>query len=165
VLVLLGCGTSSPNPEFGCLSEADCAAFGVSEIRACNFGLTCDAHRCVRAKCSADLECSPAHPICSDGFCVDCDATHACSAAEPVCNLSTNTCEICSDHADCESRQETLYCNGSAWVRCLSSSHCGTEAPFCDDGACRPCKLDAECETHACGVDGRCVPEDQKPVH
>jgi hypothetical protein len=33
LLVLFGFGCrTSPNPEFCCLSEADCAAFGVSEI-------------------------------------------------------------------------------------------------------------------------------------
>lgn len=160
LLVLLGCGTS-PNPQFCCLSEADCAAFGVSEIRSCGAGLTCDDHRCVRAMCSADPDCSPEHPVCSGGFCVDCDETRACSASEPVCDLSTNTCEICSDHADCESRPATPYCNGSACVQCVSSAQCSAATPFCDGGSCRACELDAECETRACGLDGTCVPEDQ----
>jgi hypothetical protein len=160
LLVLVGCKTS-PNPEFCCSSEADCAAFGVSELRSCGAGLTCDEHRCVRAKCGTDADCSPEHPLCSSGFCVDCDEAHACTATEPVCDLSTNTCEICSDHADCSSRPETPYCNGSACVQCLSSTQCSAATPFCDGGTCRECERDAECETHACGLDGRCVPEDQ----
>lgn len=160
LLALFGC-TTKPNPQFCCLSEADCAAFGVSEIRMCGAGLTCDEHRCIRAKCSADIDCSPEHPVCSDGFCVDCDETHACAASEPVCELSTKTCEICSDHADCASRPEAPYCDGSACVQCVSSAQCDAATPFCDGGTCRACERDAECETHACGLDGRCVPEDQ----
>src|SRR5436190_16231904 len=120
LLALLGCGTS-PNPEFCCFSEADCAAFGVSEIRSCGAGLTCDEHRCIRAKCNDATDCSPEHPVCSDGFCVDCDEAHTCSASEPVCDLSTNTCGICSRHADCASRPEAPYCDGSACVQCVSS--------------------------------------------
>ncbi len=160
LLVLVGC-TTVPNPEFCCLSEADCAAFGVNEIRSCGAGRMCDEHRCIRANCSADTDCSPEHPVCSDGLCVDCDEKHACSATEPVCDLSTKTCEICSDHTDCGPRPEAPYCDGSACVQCLSSAECDVATPFCDGGTCRACERDSECETHACGMDGRCVPEDQ----
>ena len=159
-LVLFGCGTA-PNPEFCCLDEADCATFGVSEVRACGVGLACDDHRCVRARCSAAIDCPPEHPVCSEGFCVDCDEAHACVASEPVCDLSTKMCEICSSDADCGSRPEAPYCDGAGCVQCLSSAQCGAAAPFCDSGTCRACRRDAECETHACGLDGRCVPEAQ----
>lgn len=158
LVALLGCRTS-PNPEFCCTSESDCASFGVPEIRLCGSGLTCDNNRCIRAKCSVDGDCSPDHAVCSDGFCVDCNETHACSTREPVCDLSTNTCEICSTNDDCVEHPGSPYCDGSGCVQCLASSQCAPTTPICDGGKCRGCRHDSDCESGACSDDGTCVPE------
>lgn len=160
LLVLLGCGTTA-NPQFCCFSEADCATFGLAEIRTCGDGMTCEGHRCVPATCSADTDCAADHPVCSAGVCVGCDEAHACPAVEPVCDLATSTCGRCGDHSDCAGRSEAPYCDGAGCVGCLSSSQCDASAPYCDGGACRKCELDAECESRACGLDGMCVPEEQ----
>lgn len=140
VAALLEASCTKPNPAACCTSESDCAAIGLSTIKACATGLACVQNTCVAASCSSDADCPADHPACSQGLCVDCDASHSCSASEPVCNLDVNTCGPCSTAADCSAFAAT---------------------PFCDvaSGACRGCKLDTECDTGACASDGTCVPE------
>ncbi|RMH37507.1 MAG: hypothetical protein D6689_20940, partial [Deltaproteobacteria bacterium] len=51
-----------------------------------------------------------------------------------------------------------------AGPECMTSAECAEAAePICDDGTCRACGVDTECEargggTPACAPDGRCVP-------
>jgi hypothetical protein len=159
--VVLCWACTKPNPEACCTSEVDCAVFGLPDVTLCGDGLKCENHTCTTADCSVDMDCSASHPVCVLGVCVDCDATHACPDSEPVCDVSANRCEGCTSNADCEARTEAPVCEQGGCVQCATAAECGAATPVCDANTCRACRLDSECDSGACNVDGSCVPEDQ----
>jgi hypothetical protein len=87
-----------------------------------------------------------------------------CLASAPVCETSTDMCLGCVDAADCARFAELPVCDiagGGACVECAAASDCPANEPICDAKQCRACQADADCETRACGDDGRCIDENQ----
>ncbi|MGN6106362.1 MAG: hypothetical protein ACTHU0_14740 [Kofleriaceae bacterium] len=140
--LVVAASCTEKNAEFCCDGLEDCARFGIDEPkRGCADGLACVANQCVVASC----------------------ATMGCAASAPVCDIQTDHCVGCADESDCARFDALNACDTEtgACVACLVSADCGVAAPVCDDHACRPCSLDAECASGACADDGRCVAEDQ----
>ena len=139
LVALAGCSTTK-NPNFCCLTEADCQAAGTSEISPCANGLACIDHACEPASC----------------------ATTGCSSEAPVCETATDTCVGCSDSADCARFSAMLVCDAEvsgACVECVTGGDCSSDQPICEGKQCRACRTDDECASGACGDGGACVPE------
>ena len=139
VLVAYGCSTTK-NPKFCCLTEADCRAAGATELSPCAEGLACLDHACEPAQC----------------------AMSGCAPEAPICEAATDTCVGCSVAGDCARFSETRVCDldgGGACVECLTAADCEAGKPVCDAKQCRTCALDTECVSGACGDDGACVDE------
>ena len=140
VAIALVVGCKSPNEEFCCLTASECEAHGVSgETRPCDPGLACKSNACVAASCS----------------------TEGCAATAPTCDTATDVCVGCSASSECSRFPDTDVCDTSSGscVECIVGADCEAERPVCDEGTCRGCYLDSECESGACGSEGRCVAE------
>ncbi len=137
-VVVAGCGTTK-NPNFCCLTEADCQAAGATEVSPCAEGLACKNHGCEPAAC----------------------ATEGCTASAPVCVTATDMCVGCADSADCARFSGVLVCDpdDGACVECANGSDCSSTEPICDARECRACRTDTECASGACADDGTCVAE------
>lgn len=140
VVTAIAPGCTKPNPAVCCLDSADCAEVGISEVRTCADGLACVEHQCVVPSCS----------------------TAGCAASAPVCNITTDTCDGCTDSAECARFPDTPVCEPTSGgcVQCVADAECPATQPICDANACRACQADSECPSGACGEDGACVPED-----
>lgn len=139
-LAVTAAGCTRHNEKFCCLSSEDCAAAGVdSEGLECAAGLSCVEHVCQV-------------PTCSSG---------GCTSTAPVCDIRTDVCGGCNDSSDCTRFAPRAVCEptSGSCVECLASTDCATDTPVCDNGACRGCRVDAECPSSACNDDGTCVPE------
>ena len=137
VFTAVGCGTTK-NPEFCCLTEADCAQFGVTEFRSCTEGLACIENSCQPASC----------------------AMGTCTAAMPVCEIATDMCVGCSTSNDCTRFSATPVCDDAgSCVECVDGGDCPASKPICDAKQCRVCAADDDCLSGACAVDGTCVDE------
>lgn len=134
-----GLGCKAPNEAFCCITEQDCAANGVNEIRPCDDGLACKQNACVAPTCS----------------------TEGCSAAAPVCDTVTDECTGCTESAECSRFDGSDVCDiaTGACVECLSNADCSIRTPVCEGNACRVCEEDGECPSGACAKDGSCVAE------
>lgn len=70
-----------------------------------------------------------------------CTDSAQCSGSTPACDLNTLTCVQCTT---------------------AESSACSGTTPVCDeDHTCRPCRLDAECDSQVCGLSGGCLSTDE----
>jgi hypothetical protein len=127
------------NAAFCCLTEADCAANGVDELRTCTDGLACVGNTCVAPTCT----------------------TNGCGVEAPVCEIATDQCVGCTDSSQCATFATTPVCDTASGgcVQCVDDGACSGSAPVCDDNMCRACRLDSECPSAACNEDGACVPE------
>lgn len=143
LLALGACGTKR-NPDTCCVSEADCAANGISEITPCESGLLCRGNRCVEAECDSSARCDPSAPYCV-------------AAPEGTCQ------EMCTMDTECPGfgqSSERAYCDGAACVECRAGmADCNGEKPVCDEGSCRRCQAHSECASGVCEVDGSCADE------
>lgn len=139
VALATACSTT-PTPGVCCIGAAECSRLGLTEDRRCPAGQACVELQCVLPSC----------------------ATQGCTAEAPVCDVTTDVCTGCADASDCSRFGDRNVCDpqtGSC-VECLVSTDCTVAVePVCDAGACRGCRLDAECPSGACGEDGACVPE------
>ncbi len=137
VFTVVGCGTTK-NPEFCCLTEADCAQFGVTEFRSCTEGLACLENTCQPASC----------------------AVGTCTAAMPVCEIATDMCVGCSTSNDCTRFVGAQVCDDDgACVECVDNGDCSVSKPICDAKQCRACANDDDCASGACADDGTCLDE------
>lgn len=140
VLVVFGGCSTTKNPNFCCITDAECRAAGETELSPCAQGLACIDHACVPAAC----------------------ATEGCSADAPVCETATDMCVGCASGDDCSRFSSTPVCdvdNGGACVECLDGGDCPANEPICDAKQCRACETDDDCGSGACGDDGACVDE------
>jgi hypothetical protein len=140
--VVLGCGR--PNPEFCCVTEAQCAAAGLEELRPCDLGQACSSTNvCVEKECDTSADCTLSEaPTCTNGLCV----------------------AGCSIDDDCIGVPGAPHCDGGdgACVGCVSSDQCQTSAAICDPEirTCRGCERDDECASGVCiEADGTCADE------
>jgi len=132
--------TTTKAPGVCCIGAEDCARLGLTEDRPCPQGQACADFQCTVAACS----------------------TQGCAAEAPVCDVAADVCTGCTASADCSRFADTDVCSieTGACVECLAPADCAAAAePVCDNGACRGCRLDAECPSGACGDDGACVSE------
>lgn len=138
VLVLGWAGCSRHNPESCCVTEAQCAAFGLDHAYPCTAGNVCNASgACVAPECTTSNDCSGATPYCSSGLCVP----------------------GCASDNDCTASSATPYCGpDQVCVECTQSSQCPAEMPTCD-GTSHQCTSGGA--GGDAGVDGPkiCVPE------
>ena len=119
--------------------------------------------RCL--SCALDEHCGadPNRGHCVAGTCAGCDATQAnpcpADAGRPICGAD-NTCQPCQNDRQCADQwRERPFClvDGSCrGCRPGSNEGCSPEAPFCDDGVCRPCSAPGECGSGVC-LEGRCA--------
>jgi hypothetical protein len=140
LLLVLMLGCTKPNPAVCCVTEEDCTSIGVTgELRECDPGLACVDHACVVPSCSTD----------------------GCGAGAPVCDITTDVCVGCTDSSECTRFADTDVCDpaSGACVECVTNAECAADAPVCDAGICRVCRVDSECQSGACGDDGTCVDE------
>lgn len=139
LVLVTGSACSRPNAAFCCLTEEDCAATGVGEIRECAPGLSCVDNQCQVSTCS----------------------TEGCAAAAPVCDTTTDVCTGCSDSGDCTRFGEIIVCDPAtgACVQCVVDADCDPATPVCDANSCRGCQLDSECPSGACSDNGSCIAE------
>lgn len=140
LLIAASCG--SPNPEFCCVTEEQCAAAGVTdELRPCELGQACNpSNQCVAKECETSLDCtSPDRPTCQNNLCV----------------------EGCVLDNDCLGVPGAPHCNPNGeCVGCLSNDQCPLEAEICDTDtrACRGCLRDEDCGDGVCiEATGACV--------
>lgn len=128
----------------------------------CNTNLTCapptqceeSTGNCVG--CVDDTPCAGTiAPRCSGNTCVACIADTDCSTAGfSRCDLSTNTCQPCTDTAQCGHIAGATQCNptltGGKCVQCLTEAQCegltGTEQCKEETGSCVQCTDDVHCE-------------------
>src|SRR5688572_25784161 len=145
VIAVLLASCTRPAPNTCCVTEEQCDAFGVDEIRPCEAGQACAPNfTCVAKECDSSSECtSPDKPICSLGLCVA-------------------SCQVDDDCADVAGKP---FCaTDGACVGCEQNDQCPADAAFCDaeDRACRGCERDDECESGVClEADGRCAAESE----
>src|SRR5947208_2929597 len=106
-IVILGTvACSSPNPDFCCVSEAQCAAAGVTDLRPCDVGQACAPDdTCVAAECTTSSDCTSAErPSCSNGLCIaGCAIDDDCAgvSATPHCDTDLSTCVGCLTADQC----------------------------------------------------------------
>lgn len=141
VWVAAGCSSTRNNPDFCCFDPADCADFGVDDVRSCDSARVCVDHLCVDAECAAPADCPAEQPYC---------ANRLCSAT-------------CSTDPDCNGIDGRPHCDGSgACVACAADDQCPPTAPVCDpnDQTCRTCASDDECASGIClEAEGTCAAE------
>jgi hypothetical protein len=129
-----------PNPDFCCVTEADCATQGVQSLRPCADDRVCDQNTCRRAECATSGECSAA----SEPYCVD-----------RICRAT------CREDANCVGTPQGPMCAADGvCVGCESNAECPATAPVCDPAkrACVPCRADADCASGVClAADGVCA--------
>ncbi len=140
VLALISvAGCAVRNPAVCCETADDCKNLESMDIVTCPSGHVCRVNTCVIPSCTTATEVTdctdPMAPTCDQGVCAGCDATRACPDVAQVCKVDNGTCVACVMNADCEAA-----------------------APICDSNSCRGCRVDAECDSEACGDDGACVP-------
>jgi hypothetical protein len=142
LLIVLVSGCKSPNPDFCCTTEQQCAELGASDIRPCKAGQACDTGTCVAKECDTSADCT--------------------DAAKPVC--INQLCEAkCTADADCTGSPGGAHCaSDGVCVGCTDASQCSADKPFCDaqERSCRGCIADSECASGVCvEADARCAAE------
>jgi hypothetical protein len=171
LFALAGC-YKVDNPDFCCVDATDCEAHGASQPVACNAPLVCDAAKftCVDptngGHCSTPEDCAgTVTPYCVMNICKQCASSDmGCTAASPVCSAD-NACAGCTGDPDCAAYAQsgTPHCGSTgACVQCRDSTDCtgDVDAPVCDLGVCRACKMDSDCDSQTCDREtGACVPE------
>lgn len=143
VIFALSASCGSPNPDFCCVTEEQCAAAGVvDELRPCGLGQACSAsNQCVAKECETSLDCAdPNRPTCVNNLCV----------------------EGCAVDDDCRGQPDAPHCDAetAACVGCLGNDQCPAEAEICDAGtrSCRGCVADEDCGEGVCiEATGVCV--------
>ena len=133
------------------------AACGTGGERVCGVDLWCRV-------CRDDGECraaqASASAICAAGVCragcltaADCPPDAVCGA-ETLCRPCASTGECVAAHGASELCLAGACC--LAGECCAGAADCAEAAPVCDDGRCRVCVRDGDCETgRVCGA-GRC---------
>lgn len=143
LVLILVAGCQRDNPAFCCVTEAECAAAGVDEVRRCSSGEACIDNNCVSALCNSSADChDPLAPHCENGLCA------------PGCELDEH----------CAGIDGLPYCVDAACVECKFSAQCPSSAEICDPSSqtCRGCNSDDECASGVCiEADGRCASQDE----
>jgi hypothetical protein len=120
-----------PNPDFCCLTEADCTTLGVGELRTCASDQVCDGNVCHGIQCATSAECNDA----AAPYCV----AQLCKAA-------------CTGDQDCVGSVGPLCASDGVCVGCERNADCPSTSPVCDPSsrACAPCRADADCPSGVC---------------
>lgn len=140
-LAVAGCG-SKTNPNVCCTDEANCAAQGLPNDAMCSGGLVCRGNTCVAETCSTSAQCEAEAPYCSGA------------------GLCAATCEGDTECPGFSDDPAKMFCSNGMCVACRSAADCSATSPVCDQGTCRGCHIDSECESGACGTNGVCVDEE-----
>lgn len=141
LLIAASCG--SPNPEFCCVTEEQCAAAGVTdELRPCELGQACNpSNQCVAKECETSLDCTdPNRPTCVNNLCV----------------------QGCAIDDDCRGQPDAPHCDAATaeCVGCLGNDQCSADLEICDaeTRSCRGCVRDEDCGEGVCiEATGVCV--------
>ena len=145
-------------PRRACVSE-HCAA--CESERDCGLGFSClfdvsGAQRC-HMQCERDSECY------SNERCATTRISYLgeFELAQKHCVDDVYGCGLnrCGDmSADENSCEPGLICSElNICLECLSDDMCGSETPYCDQGACVECVIDADCAVNEGCQEARCI--------
>jgi hypothetical protein len=102
LLAIVGC--SRPNPNACCVTESQCAAIGLGDLKGCSGTRVCNsAGVCAEPECTSDIDCPAAKPHCENQLCTGgCTSSNDCAAVpgKPVCGAE-GACEPCTDSSQC----------------------------------------------------------------
>lgn len=107
-------------------------------------------------------DCPNGEPFCTDGRCSGCTSALGCDGTTPICEISAGECRGCDDAQDCVEQLGLPVCaEDGQCVSCTPDAGCTGTTPFCDDGTCRGCLADDECDVLCDEATGRCADADE----
>jgi hypothetical protein len=102
-------------------------------VKSCPVATSCtinksDKYACQKSLCNSSQDCNLTAPLCSNGFCAQCDAQHECASVLAHCG---STCQ-------------EGFCIGGR--KCLGTELCdGAKCVVCTSGGVAPCQSFYRC--------------------
>jgi hypothetical protein len=124
--------------------------------------------------CTDEADCNakgiPVGSQCGDGLlcrgnqCIaqPCGGSSECDSSAPYC-VADACAEACTDDTQCPGFGQTdlRFCDDGACRQCRMNDDCAGTTPVCDGGTCRGCTSHDQCTTGICESDGACATSDK----